>query len=263
MSLARILALLQRHLYLYKRSLARLMEIFYWPLLDLLVWGYVTVYLAQMPGAQPFMAAFLLGAMILWDILYRSQQGISISLLEEIWSRNLLNLFVSPLRPGEFLAAMMALSIFKLSTAAAVTVTLAWLIYSFDFFMMGLYLVPFVVNLVVLGWAIGIVTAALILRYGQKAEVLAWGLTFLFQPVSAVFYPVSVLPGWLQEIARYIPASHVFEGMREVIAHGRVAEEHLLWAFALNGAYVAGSLIYFYHVFRSVRERGLLLRVGE
>jgi len=259
----RIFAIALRHLYLYKRSPSRLMEIFYWPLLDLLVWGFITIYLEQLQGTLPNFVAFFLGALILWDILYRCQQGISVSFLEEVWSRNLLNLFVSPLRPGEFLIATMLISVFKLLSAALVTVVLAWLLYSFNVFLIGFSLIPFVLNLIFLGWSIGILTTTLILRYGQKAEILAWGLAFLFQPVSAVFYPVSVLPTVLQKIALFIPATHVFEGMRSVLRNEGLPIEHLVWAFGLNALYLMASLFLFYHVFTIVKQRGLLLRVGE
>ncbi len=263
MSLARILAITTRHLYLYKRSMSRLMEIFYWPLLDLLVWGFITVYLEQFKAALPDFVSIFLGALILWDILYRSQQGISISFLEEVWSRNLLNLFVTPLRPGEYLIATMLISIFKLLTAAAVTVVLAWALYSFNIFRMGVSLAAFVFHLMVMGWAIGIATTALILRFGQKAEIMAWGLAFLFQPISAVFYPVSVLPGWLQGVALMIPATHVFEGMRGVLATGTFSVESFLAATLLNAVYLGLSLIFFYRIFGAAKRLGLLMRVGE
>ena len=259
----RIFAIVMRHLYLYKRSLSRLMEIFYWPLLDLLVWGFITLYLDQFKGTLPNFLAFFLGALILWDILYRSQQGISISFLEEVWSRNLLNLFVTPLRPGEFLIATMIISIFKLFTAAAVTVVLAWLLYSFNIFIMGLALLPFVLNLMVFGWAIGVSTTAVILRFGQKAEIMAWDLAFLFQPLSAVFYPVSVLPQWLQQIALWIPATPVLEGMRAVIKSVTFPWPELLWSLWLNLLYLSAAVLYFYYTFYVARQKGLLLRVGE
>lgn len=259
----RVLALVLRHLYLYKRSLARFMEVFYFPLLDILLWGFLTIYLQRFPGAVPGAVSFLLGALILWDILYRSQQGISLSFLEEVWSRNLLNLFVSPLTAGEFLAATMVLSLIKLSLTAVVTIALAWMFYGYNFFLIGLALVPFVANLIVLGWSIGIVTTAIILRFGQKAEVMAWGLAFLFQPFSAVFYPVSVFPPGIREIAWFVPASHVFEGMRSVVAGEGFPSVNLAWAGGLNAVYLLIALAYFYSTFRVVRERGLLLRVGE
>ncbi|MBI3595678.1 MAG: ABC transporter permease [Nitrospirae bacterium] len=263
MKLHRILALVNRHLMLYKRSPQRMMEIIYWPLLDLLVWGFITLYLARYKEGLPAFVTFFLGALILWDILFRAQQGICISFLEEIWSRNLLNLFVSPLRVGEFLSATMLVSIIKVIGAAIMTVGLAYLLYSFNLFIIGLSLIPFVLNLVVTGWAVGIFTTAIILRFGQEAEVLAWGLAFLFQPVSAVFYPVSVLPPFLQTIAHGIPASHVFEGMRAVIETKAFPLNELIWAAGLNVVYLVGAILFFNVMFRIVKMKGLLVRVGE
>ncbi len=263
MKLHRIMALVNRHLMLYKRSPQRLMEIIYWPLLDLLVWGFITLYLARYKDGLPAFVTFFLGALILWDILFRAQQGICISFLEEIWSRNLMNLFVSPLRTGEFLAATMLVSILKVIGAAIMTIGLALLLYSFNLFIIGVSLIPFVINLIVMGWAVGIFTTAIILRYGQEAEVLAWGLAFLFQPVSAVFYPVSVLPPFLQGIAAGIPAAHVFEGMRAVVETRVFPLEELIWATGLNVIYLAVAIAFFNRMFAIVKMKGLLVRVGE
>jgi len=243
--------------------MARLMETFYWPLLDLLVWGFITVYLQRYREGLPGFVIFFIGALILWDILFRSQQGISISFLEEMWSRNLMNLFVTPLRPGEFIIATMIISILKLLSASTVTISLAWILYSFNLFMIGFSLIPFVLCLTVMGWSIGILTTSIIMRYGQKAEVLAWGLAFLFQPISAVFYPVSVLPEFLQIVARFVPAAHIFEGMRRVIAGEGIPLRELIWAAGLDGIYLIVSILFFYAMFRSVKVRGLLLRSGE
>lgn len=259
----RVLAVVYRHMVLYKRSIARLMEIFYWPVLDLLVWGFVTVYLQRSEIRLPHFVSFFLGALILWDVLFRSQQGVSVSFLEEIWSRNLLNLFVSPLSATEFLAGTMIVSIFKVVAASIVATLLALSLYSFNLMKIGISLIPFMINLVMMGWAIGIFTTAVILRYGQKAEILAWGLAFLFQPVAAVFYPVSVLPPILQRLAFFVPASHVFEGMRSVVETGRVPVEDLIAALALNVAYLAAVSLFFIVMFRAVKMRGLLARIGE
>jgi ABC-2 type transport system permease protein len=263
MTIHRVGAMVYRHMVLYKRSLARLMEIFYWPVLDLLVWGFVTVYLQRSSVQLPHFVAYLLGALILWDVMFRSQQGVSISFLEEVWSRNLLNLFVSPLSPTEFLTATMIVSIFKVAAASAVAAFLAFSLYSFNLTEIGLSLIPFMINLVIMGWTIGIFTTAVILRFGQKAEILAWGVAFLFQPVAAVFYPVSVLPPVLQRIAAFVPASHIFEGMRDVIETGRIPIRHLAMATGLNLVYLAVISLFFFLMFREVKKRGLLVRVGE
>ncbi len=258
----RILAYATRHLYLYKRSLPRFMEVFYWPLLDLLIWGFVSVYLSRR-SSVPNVLSFFLGALILWDILFRSQQGISISFLEDVWSRNLINIFVSPLSPSEYITSLIVISIVKLALTSAVMVTLAWLFYSFDIFLLGFSLIPLVANLIVMGWWIGIITTALILRFGQEAEILAWGIALLFQPVSAVFYPVSVLPAWLGDVAWFVPASHVFEGMRQVISGGAFPANDLVWASVQNIVYIAASILFFWWNFREAKKKGLLAKVGE
>ncbi len=263
MKVHRIAALITRHLYLYRRSLPRLMEIFYWPFLDLVVWGFITVYLTRFHGQLPGVVTFFLGALILWDVLFRSQQGITISFLEEIWARNLMNLFASPLKPGEFLAATMAMSIFKVTAVSCVMIVCALLFYSYNLFVIGLWLLPFVLNLIVTGWVIGVLTTSLIMRFGQEAEVLAWGMVFLFQPISCVFYPMDVLPGWLKALAWINPAAHVFEGMRGVLNHVVPPLFHLAWTTGLNLFYLVVMIAWFHHTFSVCKERGLLVRVGE
>ncbi|MDO8426415.1 MAG: ABC transporter permease [Deltaproteobacteria bacterium] len=262
MKLSRIFAYTERHLYLYKRSLPRLMEVFYWPVLDLVVWGFVSIYLMRGTPHQDFITLFI-GALILWDILFRSQQGISVSFLEDVWSRNLLNIFVSPLSPAEYIASLLFLSIIKLLLTSTVMVTLAYILYSFDIFLLGFSLIPLVINLIIMGWSIGIVTTAIIMRFGQEAEVLAWGIALLFQPVSAVFYPVSVLPHFLTQVALFIPSAHVFEGMRQVISKGTFPVESMVWATTLNIGYIAASLLFYSWNFSVVKKKGLLAKVGE
>jgi len=261
--LHRINALVQRHLFLYRRSLPRLMEIFYWPFIDLVIWGFITMYLMRYQGQLPGVVTFFLGALILWDVLFRAQQGITISFLEEVWARNLMNLFASPLTPGEFLASTMALSVFKVSAVSFVMAACALLFYDYNVFMIGLALVPFVLNLMIAGWIIGVLTTSLIMRFGQEVEVFAWGMVFLFQPISCVFYPVEILPKWLQTIAWGNPATHVFEGMRSVLTTSVFPGLHLAWATGLNGLYLVMMVGWFHYTFNVCKERGLLVRVGE
>jgi len=263
MTAHRIGALITRHLYTYRRSPMRLMELVYWPLLDLLVWGFVSVYLQRYGAAVPNFVAFFIGALILWDILFRAQQGISVTYLEEVWSRNLMNLFVSPLSIAEFLLATVIVSLGKLTVAALTMAALAVLFYQFNILTLGLSLFPFVANLLLFGWSLGVFTTALVLRFGQAAESLAWVLAFLFQPFSAVFYPVTVLPPWMQAIAHFLPSSHVFEGMRAVINGQGIPWHHLVWASGLNLLFVVGAVWFFYATFALVKERGLLSKVGE
>jgi ABC-2 type transport system permease protein len=255
--------LIARHLYLYKRSPPRIMEIFYWPFLDLVIWGFITVYLTRYQGSLPGVVTFFLGALILWDVLFRAQQGITISFLEELWARNLMNLFASPLTPNEFLAATMAMSMVKVAAVSLVMAVSAWLFYSYNVLLIGLALIPFVVNLIVTGWVIGVLTTSLIMRFGQEAEVLAWSMVFLFQPISCVFYPLEVLPSWLQAIAWANPATHIFEGMRVVINQGAFPSTHLAWALGLNVVGLVLVVGWFHYTFGVCKEKGLLVRVGE
>ncbi len=263
MNIGRIAALMTRHLFLYRRSVPRLLEIFYWPLLDLVVWGFITMYLAQEGKGLHAAVTFFLGALIFWDILFRAQQGITISFLEEIWSRNLMNLFSSPLTAGEFLMAMMAMSVLKVIAVFIIMAGFALFFYSYNVFLMGLSLLPFVLNLIASGWLIGILTMSVIMRFGQQAEVLAWGLVFLFQPISCVFYPLSVLPAWLQPLALANPAAHVFEGMRGVLLHHTVPWDSLVLAAGLNVLYLLATVALYQYTFSVCKDRALLVRVGE
>lgn len=263
MSPGRILALLSRHMYLYKRSFARLLEIFYWPFLDLVVWGFITIYLEKVGMQAHGAVTFFLGALILWDVLFRAQQGIAVSFLEEMWARNLMNLFASPLTVGEYLLATMIMSVLKVAAVGSLMMLFAWIFYSYDIFRMGLSLLPFILNLVMSGWIIGVLTTSIIMRFGQQAEVLAWGMVFLFQPISCVFYPIEVLPPVLQSIAWVVPPAHIFEGMRAVLTTGSVPVSHLLWATGLNFGFLVIIVAWFYHTFNVCKDRGMLVRVGE
>ncbi|MDD2485705.1 MAG: ABC transporter permease, partial [bacterium] len=237
MSWNRIYALFLRQVYLYRHSLPRLMEITYWPLVDILLWGFLTLYLTSLRGGVPTFISFLLGALILWEMLFRAQQALSLAFLEDVWTRNLLNIFVAPVSSVEFLTAGMLLGLAKVLVAFIVMTVLAFMLYAFNIFTLGPLLLPFIGNLVVFGWAMGIITTAVILRYGQGAEALAWGIAFLIQPVSAVFYPVTVLPAVLQKIAFFLPSSHIFEGMRTVLSVRMLPGMDLFWAAVLNAIY--------------------------
>jgi ABC-2 type transport system permease protein len=258
----RVGALILRYTFLYTRSMPRILEMFFWPVMDLLVWGFVTMYLLKAGKAVPGYITFLIGSMIFWDILYRSQQGVTISFLEDIWARNLLNVFVSPIRVSEFIAATYVVGFIKIIVIVALLTVLAYSLYSFNLFAMGISLIPLFVNLLLMGWAIGMMTTALIMRWGQSAEALAWGIPFLIQPVAAVFYPVSILPKWLQPISLAIPATHVFEGMRQVLADKGMPVGHLWAAFGLNLLYLAGAALIFNRMFDVARRKGLLAKLG-
>ncbi|QSR88753.1 ABC transporter permease [Methylacidiphilum caldifontis] len=261
MNRERIIGLFLRYTYVYRRSWIRVLEFVFWPLMDLLVWGYLTLYLTGSPKnfSSPFQ--FLIGAMILWDVLYRTQLGITLSFLEDVWSKNLINLFVSPITIGEFFVATILVGITKSLLIVGLLGTIAALFFHFNLLQLGTYLLPLVCNLFLMGAACGILTIAFLLRWGQAAESLAWAIPILFQPFAAVFYPLHVLPSSIQPLSFLIPATHVFEGLRSGL-EGIYAYNHLLWATALNFCYLGLSFILFKHFFSIAKEKGLLVKLG-
>lgn len=258
----RILGMALRYAYLYKRSLPRAFEIVFWPVMDLLVWGFLMTYLLRSNYDAPAMVTFLLGAMIFWDILYRAQQGVTLPFLEDMWGRSIQNILISPVRPGEMLAAAFLVGTVKIMLTVCFLSLLAWSLYAYRLFDLGLPLIPFFINLLLSGWAVGMLTTALIMRWGQAAEALAWGVPFLLQPFSAVFYPLDVLPWWIQPVASLLPTVHVFEGMRAVMQGHGLAWSSLALAFALNIFWLTVTALFFRHMLGRARELGLLAKLG-
>lgn len=259
----RVWGLMYRHIALYRRSWPRMLELAYWPTLQMCIWGFTSSFLLTQSGGTAVMAAgALLGGVLLWEVALRSQMGVAVSFLEEVWSRNLGHVFVSPLRPWELLAGLVGMSVLRMLVGVLPAVLLAFLLYAFNLFALGPVVVLFFANLMVMGWWVALGVVSLILRHGAGAEALAWSVLFGLTPFSAVFYPVSVLPAAIQPIALALPASHVFEGMRAAMA-GAVRWDHLAWAFGLNGVWMAAALLLFARQFRQARLRGALLSIGE
>lgn len=258
-----ISALVLRYLFLYTRHPVRLVELIFWPLVDLLVWGFLTIYLQKHgSGEFPTAITFLIGAMILWDVLFRSQQGVAISFLEDVWTRNLLNVFVAPVRTAEYVAATCVVGVLRVVVTLIVLTVVAAMAYQFNLGSLGLALLPFLANLILFGWFLGMISTALIMRWGQAAESLAWAVPFFIQPLAAVFYPVSVLPAWLQPAAMALPCTPVFEGMRAVLAGNPMPWENIQHAMFLNLAWGLLASLFFAWNLRHVRKTGLLVKVA-
>ena len=257
----RIQALLIRHLYLYQRSFPRIMDIVYWPVMELLVWGFLSLYIEKL-GIGGFNAVtVLIGAVIFWDFLNQSQKSVSIAFLEEIWEKNLLNIFVTPLRISEFFISTILVGLVRLFLVGMVLAILSFVMYHFNLFALGFALIPFVLNLFLFGWALGLFANAIILRFGTSAQILAWGFLVMVQPFSAVFYPVSALPWFLQKVAYLLPSTYVFEGMREVIATGSFSALHLWGAVGANAVYLLLTTWFFLRMFAYVKREGKLLKL--
>ncbi len=264
-SFNRISAMFLRYLYLHKRSVSRTLEIVFWPVMELFVWGFLTVYLRSLTqGPLEKIIIFLIGAMIFWDLLYRSQQGVSLSIVEEMWTQNITNIFVSPLRISEWLLATFFYSMAKILLIASLLSAIAFFLYHFNFIgVIGFYLIPLSLNLFLFGWAMGIFTSSLLIRWGHSVEALIWGVPFLLQPFSAIFYPLSILPLWIQKVAVFLPSTHVFEGMREIVRDGKLTHPYLLHAFLLNGLYFLAVALFFNWMLSQSRKQGKLGRLGS
>ena len=263
-SLTRIGGILTRYLYLHTRSLPRCLEIFFWPVMELLVWGFVSVYFQSLlnnPSAK--IAAVLISAMIFWDILYRSQQAVSIAIVEDIWTQNIVNILVSPLRLWEWLAATFIYGFFKISLITLILSAIALGLYRFNLFNnLGFLMIPLMANLLFFGFALGVFTSALVIRWGHSAEALVWGIPYLVQPISAIYYPVSVLPVPLQWISKMLPSTYVFEGMRAVAETGNLPWSYFAAGLGLNLIYFILAGFFFHGMYRAARTTGRLGHLG-
>jgi ABC-2 type transport system permease protein len=262
-SLGRVGAMSKRHLYLFRSSWTRVFDLVYWPTLQMTIWGFVTLFLNQHSSWFANAAGLLIGAVLLWDVLVRAQFGLTLSLLEEMWSRNLANLFVSPLRPWEFALSLMLLAVSRSMIGVLPAALLAIPLFAYSVFELGLPLIAFWTMLVMLGWSIGLMIGALLFRFGLAAESYAWASIFLIQPISGVWYPVAVLPAWLQPLAWSLPSTYVFEGMRAVAIDKVFRWDLLAGAFALNLIYMALAFAAFLYAFGLARKRGQLLQSSE
>jgi ABC-2 type transport system permease protein len=259
----RVGAILLRHYYLMRSSPTRLFDLMYWPLLQMIVWGFITVFLARHSSWVLQAGGVLIGGVLLWDVLVRGQFGMTLSLLEEMWSRNLANLFVSPLRPIEFAVALMLLSMLRSLIGVVPAALLAIPLFAYSIFDLGIALIAFWAVLTMFGWGVGLMISAALIRFGLAAESYAWASIFVLAPISGVYYPIDTLPAWLRLVSWSLPSTHVFEGMRAVMIDNVFRWDLLGSALGLNALYLSIGVASFLYAFERARERGQLLHAGE
>ena len=266
---ARVGAMVARYSYLLRGSWPRLLDLMYWPTVQLVTWGFIQRFVggaAAAGGPQGKLAVgagTLIGAVMLWDVLLRGQLGFSLSFLEEMHSRNVGNLFMSPLRPLEFVASLMVMSLVRLALGVIPVTGLAVLFFGFNLWGLGLALGFFFANLLLTSWSVGLVVSGFLLRHGLGAEELAWSFMFLLLPLCCVYYPVAVLPGWLQPVSWALPPTYVFEGLRAVLNDGVVRTDLMVEALAINACLFAAATLAFLWFLRASRAAGTLLQMGE
>lgn len=259
----RVGAMVLRYFYLIRGSLPRIVELAYWPTMQMMIWGFLSQFLYQHSEWFVRAGGVLIAAVLLWDIMFRSNIGVSISFLEEMWSRNLGQLFASPLRPYEWALSLLTISALRTLIGVLPAALLAIPLYHYSVFDMGLPLIAFFVNLLIFGASVGLAVSGLVLLFGLGAESLAWAAIFAIAPISGIYYPIEVLPHWLQPVAFALPSAHVFEGMRAAAIDGVFLLDRFFWSVGLNAVYLMLGLGAFLLAFRTARRRGKLLLMGE
>ena len=259
----RIGAMILRYWYLLISSWPRLLELVYWPALQIVTWGFLQTYIAENAGFFARAGGTFIGAIILWDILFRGQLGFSISFLEEMWARNLGNLMMSPLKPIEFLISLMIMSLIRLAIGVIPMTLLAMFVFDFNFYSLGLPLIAFFCNLIFTSWSLGIFVSGLVLRNGLGAESIVWTVMFGVLPLTCVYYPVTVLPHWLQYVAWALPPTYVFEGMRALLIDHVFRADLMFDALLINAVLFIASFAIFLALLKGARRAGSLLQGGE
>ncbi|MBI2056448.1 MAG: ABC transporter permease [Candidatus Sungbacteria bacterium] len=258
MKLHRIYALMLRYFYLTRHSFDRATDMLYWPILDLLLWGLTSAYFQSYISETDTVIFTIIAGIIFWFVVVRGQYEMSVNILEELWNRNMVNLFVSPLKFSEMIAASAIISVAKAAIGFSFAAFLAKLLFDVNLIYFGIYLFPLTLVLLMTGWVIGLFVAGTILRFGTKLQALAWTLVWVISPFSAIYYPLSILPGWGQTIAKFIPVSYVFENSRMFIMSGRVDIYELSMTILLSVIYLICALWYAHRSFAKSLEKGLV-----
>lgn len=256
----RIAAIVLRQFYLIRGSVARIVPLFVWVAVDIVLWGFITKYLNAVTAPGFNFVPILLGAVLLWDFFTRVMQGVTIAFFEDVWSRNFLNVFATPLSISEYVSGLVLTSIATSLIGLIVMLVLATTVFGLSFFVYGAMLFPFLLVLFLFGIALGIAASAMVLRLGPASEWFVWPIPALLSPFVGVFYPLSTLPPWMQNLAYALPPSYVFEGMRAIILGREFSPHTLAWGTGLALLYILGAAWLFMRVYRYAVLSGLLAR---
>lgn len=258
MKLHRIYGTVLRYLFLFRHSLDRVLDVFYWPTLDLVIWGLTSSFFQSFAPSSSRALLIVISGIVFWIIAWRGQAEITVNLLEDLWNKNLINIFVSPLKFSEWIVSFLILGVIKGLVSFSFASLIAFVLYKVHIVSYGLSIIPFIGLLIMTGWWVGFFVAGLILRFGSRVQILAWAMIAIISPFAAVYYPVSILPLWAQKIALWMPMSYVFEGIRELAAGGILDTSKLISSFLLNIVYLAAALFFLKSSFKKILERGLV-----
>jgi ABC-2 type transport system permease protein len=260
MDITRTSAIILRQVYLVRGSVSRLVPLFVWVGVDMILWGFITRYLNSVSSSGFNFVPAMLGAVLLWDFFIRVMQGITMAFFEDVWSRNFLNFFATPLQISEYLSGLVVSSIATSSIGLMVMLLLATGVFGLSFFVYGAMLAPFILILFLVGIALGIFAVALVLRLGPASEWFIWPIPAVLSPFAGVFYPLTTLPHWMRLISYFLPPSYVFESMRAILATRTMSVSSLFWGGGLAVLYVLLACWFFQRTYRHAVRTGLIAR---
>lgn len=256
MSLSRIWATFLRYFYFFAK-LDQLYDLFYWPAVDIILWGMTSLWIQTGGSKIPDVALAILTGLVFWHIIWRSNYEVTVNLLQEFWNRNMVNIFSTPLKLSEWMAATMLIGLLKALISLVFGAVVVWLFYTLNIFSVGWAFLPFCASLTLSGWFLGFLSAAIMVYYGQRVQMIAWITPYVFAPFCAVFYPVSVLPAWAKSIAYCMPMTYIFEGMRQVLFENIFSVRMFLISIGMNLVYLVLSMAFFKVMFEKSRNKGL------
>lgn len=259
-SFQRSCAIVLRQAYLMRGSPARVLPLFGWVAIDMVMWGFITKYLNSVSGSGFNFVPSLLGAVLLWDFFTRVMQGVTTTFFEDVWSRNFLNMFATPLSTSEYLGGLVLASVGSSAIGLVVMLALATGVFGLSFFVYGALLVPYLLVLFLFGIALGVVGCGIVLRLGPASEWFIWPIPALISPFAGVFYPLSTLPVWMRWISRLLPPAYVFENMRGIILHGHSSASALGIGAGLDVVILLLAGWFFRAIFRHAVRTGLIAR---
>ena len=263
MSWNKIYALSLRHIYLIKGSFPRILDLIYWPTIQIFLWGFISKFFTLNSTYYENTVGIILSAAILYDFLFRSSISYNMMFLEEIWSRNFTNLFIAPIKIKEIIAALTFTAIFRTLIGLIPAALLAIPLFGVSIFKIGIPLIFLLISLYIFGVTLGLLVTSGLVRFGPSFENIAWASLFFLAPLGCIYYPVEILPVWLQLIAKLLPLVHLFEEMRGILIDNVINYHSILKACLISIVYFIIGIIVFYVSYNGAKKRGTLINMGE
>jgi len=259
----KIFALSLRHIYLIKGSFPRILDLIYWPTIQIFLWGFISKFFTLNSSFYENTVGIILSAAILYDFLFRSSISYNMMFLEEIWSRNFTNLFIAPIKLSEIIAALTFTAIFRTMIGLVPAALLAIPFFGVSIFKIGAPLIFLLITLYIFGVTLGLLVTSGLVRFGPSFENIAWASLFFLAPLGCIYYPIEILPEWLQIIAKLLPLVHIFEEMRNILIYDIINYSQIFKAILISFLYFVIGVATFYLSYSGARNRGTLINMGE